>query len=257
MADVWDPAQYERFRKERAQPFHDLLALVERQPGLRVVDLGCGTGDVTLELHRALSARETVGLDNSPSMLSRAPREAGLRFVVADIEAFAPPEPFDLIFSNAALHWVPDHPTLLRRLTAALSPGGQLALQVPMNDEHPSHVTAHELARSHEFRRLLGGFERRPALMEPVRYASWLHALGYARQHVRLQIYTHLLPGRESVIEWVRATLLTDYQRRLAPPDWERFLRRYRELLLPRLPDERPFLYTYPRLLVWGALLQR
>jgi trans-aconitate 2-methyltransferase len=252
--DVWDPQQYERFREERAQPFHDLLALVEARPGMRVADLGCGTGDVTLTLHRRLLARETVGVDNSAAMLAKAPREPGLRFVQEEIERFAPPEPFDLIFSNAALHWVSDHGALLTRLTAALAPGGQLAVQMPANDEHPSHATAHELARSQEFRRLLGGFERRPPLMEPARYAAWLHTLGYARQRVYLQVYGHLLERREQVIEWVRGTLLTDYQKRLQPADFERFLQRYRELLLPQLAEERPFFYTYPRLFLWGAL---
>ncbi len=254
MPDVWDPQQYERFREERAQPFHDLLALVEPRPGMRVADLGCGTGDVTLELHRTLAARETVGVDNSAAMLAKAPREPGLRFVQEEIERFAPPEPFDLIFSNAALHWVSDHAALLTRLTSALAPGGQLAVQMPMNDEHPSHATAHELARAPEFRRLLGGFERRPPLMEPAQYAAWLRKLGYARQRVYLEIYGHLLEGREQVIEWVRGTLLTDYQKRLQPADFERFLQRYRALLLPQLAEERPFFYTYPRLFLWGAL---
>ena len=254
MPDVWDPAQYERFRRERAQPFYDLLALVEPRPGMRVADLGCGTGDVTLELHRELAARETIGVDNSPAMLEKAPREPGLRFVLGEIEQFAPPEPFDLIFSNAAFHWVPDHPALFTRLRAALAPGGQLAVQMPMNDDHASHQTAFELARTHEFRRLLHGFERRPRLLEPAQYASWLHHLGFARQHVRVQVYGHLLESREQVIEWVRGTLLTDYQKRLAPADWERFLERYRELLLPQLSEEKPFFYTYPRILMWGTL---
>jgi len=252
--DVWDPAQYERFRRERAQPFYDLLALVEPRPGLRIADLGCGTGDMTLELHKTLNARETVGVDNSPSMLEKAPREPGLRFVLSDIEKFAPEEPFDLLFSNAAFHWVGDHPALFTGLRKALAPGGQLAVQMPMNDDHPSHATAYELARSHEFRRLLHGFERRPRLLEPAQYASWLHHLGFVRQHVRVQVYGHLLESREQVIEWVRGALLTDYQKRLTPSDWERFLQRYRELLLPQLSAERPFFYTYPRILMWGAL---
>ena len=253
MPDVWDPAQYQRFRKERAQPFHDLLALVEPRPAMRAADLGCGTGDLTLLLHRTLAARETVGVDNSAAMLAQAPREAGLRFLQEEIEGFAPAEPFDLVFSNAALHWVPDHPALLRRWTAALKPGGQLAVQMPMNDAHPSHVTVHALARTPEFRALLDGFERRPPLLAPVRYAEVLQQLGLARQKVRVEIYGHLLESREQVVEWVRGTLLTDYQKRLAPPDWERFLERYRATLLAQLPDQRPFLYTYPRLFLWGA----
>jgi len=253
MPDAWNPGQYERFRAERKQPFHDLVALIERRQGLRIADLGCGTGDLTLELHRIFAARETVGVDASAAMLAKAPQAPGLRFEQGDLARFEPAEPFDLIFSNAAFHWVEDHAGLLRRLTRGLAPGGQIAVQMPMNDEHASHRTAFELARSPEFRLLLGGFERRPLLPEPAQYAAWLHHLGYARQHVRLHIYGHELDGREQVVEWVRGALLTDYQQRLPPADWERFLRRYRELLLPQLPDERPYFYTYPRLLFWAA----
>lgn len=252
MPDVWNPSQYERFRRERAQPFWDLVDLIDPRPGMRVADLGCGTGDLTLELHRKLGARETIGVDNSPSMLEKAPRGPGLRFVAGEIETFEDAEPFDLIFSNAAFHWVPDHPRLFKRLRGLLAPGGQIAVQMPMNDDHASHATAYELARTHEFRRLLHGFERRPRLMDPAAYASLLHHLGFDDLHVRLQIYGHLLDSREDVVEWVRGALLTDYQKRLAPPDWDRFLSRYRELLLPQLADERPFFYTYPRILIAG-----
>src|SRR6202008_4825056 len=105
----WDPNQYERFKDERAQPFRDLAALVEHRPHMRVADLGCGTGELTRELHEQLSAEETLGIDNSESMLRKAKPSGTLRFELADIANFASDRPFDLIFSNAALHWVPDH----------------------------------------------------------------------------------------------------------------------------------------------------
>ena len=254
MADAWSPAQYERFRAERAQPYWDLAALVEARPGMLVADLGCGTGELTAELHRKLQARETLGIDSSPAMLAKAPQGPGLRFEQQDIAAFQPSEKRDLLFSNAALHWVPDHPDLLRRLTGALAPGGQIAVQMPMTDDLITHQTASELARSPEFRRLLGGYVRRTPLLEPSRYAAWLYRLGYARQHVRVVMYTHLMESREEVVEWVRGALLTEYQKRLSPPDWDRFLTRYRQLLLPQLEDERPYFYVNPRILFWGAL---
>jgi trans-aconitate 2-methyltransferase len=256
MADAWSPAQYERFRSERAQPFWDLAALVEPRAGMRIVDLGCGTGELTAQLHQKLAARETIGIDSSAAMLARAPQAAGLRFEQRDIASFEPEEKLDLLFSNAALHWVPDHPSLLRRLTRALAPGGQIAVQMPMTDEAVTHETARALARSPEFRRLLGGFEGRTPLPEPSRYAAWLHQLGYLRQHVRVVAYAHLFDSREDVVEWVRGALLTEYQKRLSSPDWERFLLRYRQLLIPQLEDQRPYFYTNPRILFWGALPQ-
>jgi trans-aconitate 2-methyltransferase len=252
--DAWDPGQYLRFRAAREPPFRDLLALVRRREGMRVADLGCGSGDLTAELHRELGARETVGIDSSAAMLAKAEPAPGLRFVQQEIAEMPPDASFDLLFSNSALHWLPDHGSLLERLTRALAPGGQIAVQIPANDEHVSHQTAYELAREHEFKRHLGGYVRRPPLPDPAQYASWLYHLGYEEQHVRLQIYTPLLGSRDEVIEWNKGALLTDYRERLPPFIWEKFLRRYRELLLPRLPDERPFLYTYPRILLWGRL---
>ena len=80
--NVWNPVQYERFRDERSQPFFDLMALVRPQAEMHVVDLGCGTGELTRELHRHLGAEETVGIDNAPGMLAKSNTfvEPGLRF---------------------------------------------------------------------------------------------------------------------------------------------------------------------------------
>jgi trans-aconitate 2-methyltransferase len=254
VADAWRPAQYERFRAERTQPFWDLASLVDARPGMRIVDLGCGTGELTAQLHQKLEASETVGVDSSAAMLAKAPQAPGLRFQQQDIAEFHAAGAFDLVFSNAALHSVPDHAGLMQRLTAAMAPGGQLAVQMPMTDESVTHRTAYELARTPEFRRLLGGYQRRTPLPEPSRYAAWLHHLGYVRQHVRVVVYSHLLDSRDEVVEWVRGAMLTEYQKRLPAADWERFLARYRQMLIPQLEDERPYFYTNPRILFWGAL---
>src|SRR4051812_49447982 len=140
---------------------------------MRIVDLGCGTGELTAELHQKLQARETLGIDSSAAMLARAPSAPGLRFEQQDIGHFDVAGKFDLIFSNAALHWVPDHPELLRRVTALLNPAGQIAVQMPATDELITHQTAYELARTPVFRRLLGGDDRGPPPMGPPRDASW------------------------------------------------------------------------------------
>src|SRR3954468_19534991 len=115
MVGTWDPVRYEQFKNERARPFFDLLALVRPAPGGRAVDLGCGTGALTRELHRHLGAAETLGLDLSPTMLAKSAPFAGdgLHFQTGDIADFHPAAPYDVVFSNAALHWIPDHPALL------------------------------------------------------------------------------------------------------------------------------------------------
>jgi trans-aconitate 2-methyltransferase len=254
-SDAWNPDLYGRFAAERSAPFDDLLALVRPRPGMRVVDLGCGPGELTARAHRALGAAETLGLDSSPAMLERARAlaGAGLSFALGDIADFDG-RGFDLVLSNAALHWVPRHPELLARLAGALAPGGQLAVQVPANHDHPSHRLAHALAAEPPFAGALAGYARGKPVLEPEEYAAVLHRLGFREQHVRLQVYGHLLPGRDDVVEWVRGTLLTDYQKRLPGELWDRYLEAYRERLRAALPDERPYFYTYKRILFWAQL---
>lgn len=253
--DPWNPDQYERFKAERSRPFYDLLALVRPRPAMRVVDLGCGTGELTAELHRRLEASETIGLDRSHAMLARTTGHASttLRFEHGDLRYWQPPFEPDLIFSNAALHWVGDHPALLRRWTTCLSATGQLAIQMPANFEHPSHTVARELAAEEPFRTHLARI-RRPPPASPEEYAVLLDDLGYRQQLVRLQVYAHRLAHREEVIEWVKGTLLPEYREALGDDLYSQFLERYRRRLLARLPDHRPFFYPFKRLLLWGQL---
>ncbi len=246
---TWSPEQYQRFQTERKQPYLDLLSLIERRPRMRVVDLGCGTGELTRELHETLGAEETVGIDDSDTMLLKSGHfeDEMLRFERGNIEAFVTDKPYDLVFSNAAMHWIPEHEQLLRRLTNFLAMDGQIAIQFPVNDSHPSHAIASEVAQ--EF-----GIAPRPAyVLEPERYAEILNGLGYKRQHVRMQVYGHVLPSTDDVVEWVRGALLTWYQSLLSPEKFEEFLNAYRERLLGKLGDERPFFYTYKRILLWGS----
>ena len=256
-SDAWNPEVYGRFRDERAQPFFDLLALVRPRPGMRAVDLGCGTGALTAEAHRRLGARETTGIDSSAAMLEKALPLAGggLSFAQEDIGSFGPParEGYDLVLSNAALQWLPDHPALLARITSALAPGGQLAVQVPANDRHPSHRLAHALALEEPFASALRGYVRGKPVLEPEDYAVLLRGLGYREQHVRTQVYLHELGAAADVADWVRGTLLTDYERRLPRGLWDRFLSTYQERLVASLPPQRPYLYTYPRILFWAS----
>jgi trans-aconitate 2-methyltransferase len=251
--DVWNPDRYGKFRAERSAPFLDLLALLEASDAPRVLDLGCGTGELTRLAHERLGARETIGVDSSAAMLAKAAEHAGggVSFQRGDIATFADGA-FDVVLSNAAIHWVPDHPALLSRLAALLAPRGQLAIQAPANDAHASHAAAREVAREPAFAGPLRGFVRESPVLGPEAYAHLLFRLGFAAQRVRLEVYAHRLDSREDVVEWVRGTTLTDYEKRLDPATWARFLERYRERLMAVLPDERPFLYTYRRLFLWA-----
>ena len=253
MADTWNPQQYDRFKAERSQPFFDLLALVQPRPGMRVVDLGCGTGGLTTHLCERLQVAACIGVDRSASMLKQAEHlgDGVLSFAAGDLASWSPPFAPDLIFSNAALQWLDDHPALFQRLASLLPVGGQLAVQMPMNFDYPSHVVARELGEEEPFKPHLSN-PRGPNMLSPEEYAVLLDDLGFGEQLVRLQVYAHHLDSRDQVVEWVKGTLLTDYEARLGPDLYSLFLERYRARLLPRLRDSRPFFYPFKRILLWG-----
>ncbi len=258
-AGEWQPGQYARFADERSRPFYDLAGLVQPAGGMRAVDLGSGTGALTAWLHRELGAAETLGVDASDAMLAESAPHAGqgVRFEQADIVAFADAcardgRTFDLVFSNAALQWVDDHASLFPRVAALVAPGGQLAVQMPANDDHASHDVARELAHSERFAGPLGGYVRPDPVRTPEWYAEQLYALGFAEQHVRMVVYPHVLADSEGVVEWVKGSLLTAYRRRLDPATYETFLAAYREQLLARLGERAPYFYAFKRILLWG-----
>ena len=135
---------------------------------MRVLDLGCGTGELTALAHRELLAKATLGIDASAAMLERAAKLAapGLRFEQRRVEDFSASRAFDLVLSNAALHWVDDHPALFERMLGWLAPGGQIAVQMPANDDHVSQRTARELAAEAPYAAELGrGPAREPAAL--------------------------------------------------------------------------------------------
>src|SRR5262249_26222527 len=170
-----------------------------------------------------------------------------------DIEAFPGNRGrFDLVFSNAALQWVGDHPTLIARLAGSLAPGGQLAFQVPAEHDGPSHTIADELEHEEPFRSALDGWHRFVSVLTPLDYATHLHALGFDEQEVRLVIYPHLLAAPESVVQWMKGTLLAEYEKRLTRELYERFVEEYTKRLLERSEKTRPFFFPFKRILCWG-----
>ncbi|MHB8328132.1 MAG: methyltransferase domain-containing protein [Acidimicrobiales bacterium] len=263
-ADGWDPELYERFAAERSQPFFDLVTLCEPVAGGRGVDLGCGSGELTAELHRRLRLGRTTGIDNSPAMLAKAAgaARAGVTFDQADVAEFgtrhADESACDVVFSNAALHWVArDHRKVVSQWRRALRAGGQLAVQVPNNADHPSHLTATQVAGEEPFFSSLGGTpppDPVRGVLRPEEYAQLLHDLGFADQHVRLQVYGHVLPSTAGVVDWVAGTSLTRFRSRLEPALYDAFVARYRTRLLDVLGDHQPYFYAFKRILFWARL---
>jgi trans-aconitate 2-methyltransferase len=226
--------------------------------GGRVADLGCGTGDLTKILHEEMEAKETIGIDSSPAMLSRAQSAygeiPGLSFAQGDISTWLD-EGLDLVFANASLQWVDDHLNLLARMRTALGPDGQIAFQVPANYRHPSHVLAHAVANEPPFIDALYGEvpeDRGRFVLSPELYADLLYELGAKDQIVRMEVYGHELESTGEVVEWVMGTLLTPYRKLLTPELFDAFVERYHERLIEELGEREPYFYGFKRILCWA-----
>ena len=252
--DAWDPQQYQKFQQERAKPFFDLQDLLEPLPGGRVADLGCGPGKLTPGLHAFVQAAETIGVDASDAMLSKTTSYSGqgVRFLKSDLRNISALGKFDLLFSNAAIQWVPDHEKVFQALYDQLLPGGQLAVQMPDNNSHPSHALIHALAKEEPYVSALGGFSNHSSVLRPEQYALMLKKLGLKEQDVHLRVYTHELPNVAAVVEWVKGSVLTAYEKRLTPSVFSDFVKEYEKRLYAELGDPKPFHYTFRRVFIWG-----
>jgi trans-aconitate 2-methyltransferase len=211
----WDPNQYHKFQAQRAAPFYDLLALVDVRPNLKVVDLGCGTGELTRQLADALPDSDVTGIDSSPQMLKKAAAFASpnLRFQQEDQAELT--DEWDLIFSNAALHWSENHAELIPNLYRKLNPGGQIAVQVPSNFSHISHQLIRETASEEPFKSILNGFIRYAPVLAIDQYAQLLFDCGGEDIVVFEKIYAHVLEDSDAVVEWISGTACVPYFERL------------------------------------------
>lgn len=255
---AWNPAQYEKFADERARPFHDLIRLVAWEPRMRIVDLGCGTGDLTVQLRAESEESIVEGVDSSSAMIERGLRKDvdGVRFVLGDLASYGDRGAYDLVFSNAALHWLGDHATLVPRLLRlARRGGGQIAWQIPSNHRHPAHaLIADRLVREEPFKTLLGGYVGESPVLEVDQYARLLHGSGAREIEAVERVYCHDLGSVAGVVEWTRGTTLLPYLERLPPEVHDALFDRYRELLKEELGAQLRYFYTFRRILLHAVM---
>ena len=244
----WDPERYEQFKTERYQPFENLMGLVNVRDGLSVIDLGCGTGELTSRLADALPGSDVLGVDSSLEMLTAARKleREGLRFERRGIEDVT--GHWDLIFSNAAIHWVEGHDSLIERLFSLLRPEGQLVVQTPSNFGHDSHTIIDEVAASEPFREGLDGYVTNWNVLSIDAYAALLYAHGGTDITCFEKVYPHVLPDADALADWMSGTALVPYMERLPEALREPFMERYRERLRGRFPAK-PVFFGFRRIL--------
>jgi trans-aconitate 2-methyltransferase len=232
----WNPEQYLKFADHRLRPAVDLLGRIDAEAPSLVYDLGCGAGNVTRLLRARWPSARIVGVDSSREMLDRAAQAVpDVEWVLADLAGWRPEAPPDVIYSNAALHWLDGHDALFPRLLAALAPGGTLAVQMPRNHGAPSHTGMVAAARAGAWRDLLEPLLRESPVRPPDFYWGVL-AGGAARLDVWETEYLQALRGDDPVVQWTMGTALKPLLDALAEPARGAFLADYARRMAAAYP---------------------
>lgn len=242
---MWDVEQYAKFTGPRLQPGLDLLNRLSGAAPETVIDLGCGAGALTGALTARFPQARLIAVDNDPGMLARAEADHGAAatWIEADIEAWAPDAPVDLIYSNAVLHWLPRHAALFPRLLSWLRPGGVLAVQMPRNFGEPSHQILRHIAADGPWADRLK-IPARPVL-DMTGYFDLL-APRTATLGLWESQYLHQLRGPDPVYEWTKGTALTPVRAALSEAEFADFTARFKARLLEAYPQWPGGVTLYP-----------
>jgi trans-aconitate 2-methyltransferase len=192
-----------------------------------VFDLGCGTGTVTGILKERWPNANVTGVDSSASMLERTVDvETGVNWQHADLNDWQPEQPADVIYSNAALHWLDDHGTLFPRLMKSVGPGGILAVQMPENFSAPSHTSIADTVREGAWHERLTPYQREQPVAEPSFYYDLLSPLSSSIDMWETT-YMHILEGDDPIVEWTKGTMLRPLLNNLSDKEAFSFLASY------------------------------
>lgn len=241
---TWDPDRYLRFADHRSRPGLELISRIPDVEAATVVDLGCGTGGLTARLAERWPNASVVGIDSSAEMIERARGDhPQLTWHVGDITAWEPEEPIDVVYANAALHWLDDHEAVFHRLRAYLADGAVLAVQMPDNWAAPTHRIPAEVLDEEDWPDAVRSALMRDRLSEPASYARWVQP---AEVDLWRTTYYQQLTGDDPVWTWVSGSLLRPVLAALEGSDRERFAELCRTRYAEAYPADADGVATLP-----------
>jgi len=262
MAD-WNPELYNRFRRYREEPFLAILERLKLRGDESIVDLGCGSGENTVELARRVPRGRALGTDSSAAMIEAANTvlektepeiRARLSFAIADIRDFDAVESYDVVFSNAALQWVPGHREIFTRIYRALKHGGRTVVQMPKNDRETAQVTLLQLASESPWQEMLGAVSvPSREVPGPERYDKTLREIGFVGINCYEHVFEHPMESPRDVVDWSRATALRPFLNALPAERHEEFLDALTERLARAYGTESALIFPFRRLFIWAS----
>ncbi len=220
----WNSEQYLKFKKERTQPAIDLINRIPVLMPLSIIDIGCGPGNSTERLKMRYPNAAVVGADNSENMLEAAiEKYPDMEFIHCDAskDLNSIGRKFDIVFSNACIQWVPDHPKLLREMMSLLKEGGALAVQIPMNYDEPIHRIIGEAVKSEKWRDKFNV----PRHFFTLSCGEYYDILAEISSDFSMwqTTYFHRMKFHSDIMEWYKSTGLRPYLEALSTDDKSEF----------------------------------
>jgi len=261
MAD-WNPELYNRFRRYREEPFLAILERLTLRGDESIIDLGCGSGENTVELARRAPKGRALGIDSSAAMIQAANKvrkdlepklKRRVSFREGDVREFDADREYSLVFSNATLQWVPNHREVFKKIFTALVPGGRVVVQMPKNDRETTQMTILKLAGEPPWKELLG-----PVMVPsrsvpgPDHYDNLLTEIGFAEVKCYDHVFQHPMRNTGDIVEWSRATTLRPFLDVLAEDKHEGFLSVLVQRLNKAYATDGPLILPFRRLFIWA-----
>lgn len=247
----WNSKQYLKFKTERTQPAIDLVNRINLVSPDKILDIGCGPGNSTQVLSDKFPNAYILGVDKSEDMINAAKKNyPDLNFRICDVSSELPQldSDFDIVFSNACIHWVPDHRKLIENMLNLLNKNGVLAVQVPMNYNAPVHKIIAELTSSEKWKDYFAG-TRFFRTLTPSEYFDILSELS-EEFYIWEAVYYHVMRSHNDILEWYRGTGLRPYLNVLPADKKDEFENEIMENLIQRYPRQKNgnIIFKFPRL---------
>lgn len=250
----WDPEVYNRYKDIRYKPFYDLLNLVEDLGAMECIDLGCGTGEQTATLAHRFKEAKILGIDSSAEMLekSKAFENSRLTFRMESIEDNLEDQTsWDLIFSNAALQWLDKHEVLFPKIIAKLKTGGQLAIQMPVQNENALNQILLKLVQEEPFASHLNHFIRKSPVLSMDQYAKILFENQIKDIEIYQKVYPQIAENVDELYDFISGSAMIPYLEILKGEIKDDFIQEFKK----RIGEEYsrfPAIYAFKRLLIYG-----
>lgn len=246
----WNPDTYNQFKEKRYEPFYDLIGHVHAKPDMKILDLGCGTGELTAIVAEKFPGSIVLGVDDSAEMLSKSSTQKNLSFAQRTIEEqVQADEKWDLVIANASLQWVNDHAALFPKIITTLAPGGQLAVQMPSQKENVLNQLLFELVHEYPFHEILKDVIRHSPVLSLDEYTELLFGSDAKNVLVYQKVYPIVAQSIDTLYDFISGSALVPYMEKLPGEMHPAFTKIFKERISRHFSTS-PMIYSFKRIII-------